>query len=443
VVNISDLSYEYEIASVFPLNYRNLSFPHFGVPGDYLLSSTEGLTFYPNYIQQKEHWAIYNGTTAMIKWLESNNIKAEISGAGKTLLQMLHSFKGIISVSAIANPEMVQLLNKMAHKQIHHEDKEDDIPKEYNGRTTDFNLLKKTINDGEPERRKQLGYQIASLNECNVIRLGLEVKCIECGHKTWYSLDSIRYKLICENCLEEYSFPVGDPTNNKLNWSYRLIGPFNKPDYAQGCYTSALVLRFFGIVLNRLDSSITLSTSLNMSLSPKETIEADFLLWYQRKNIWHESHKPTLVFGEAKSFGKESFLKKDIGQLKKLALKFPGSVIVFATMKDCLTKKEKAYISSLALWGREITSYNKGRAYIVVLTGTELFSRKDIKKVWTDKGGMHAELIKNISFEIGELEILAEITQQLYLDLPTYHEWRRVKYLKKKNKRLRSGATSE
>ena len=81
------------------------------------------------------------------------------------------------------------------------------------------------------------------------------------------------------------------------------------------------------------------------------------------------------MFGEAKSFGKEVFKQDDVDNMKLLAESFPGSILVFATMKEELSEEEIDRIRKLAYWGR---GYDKERrqtrAPVIVLTGTELFS---------------------------------------------------------------------
>ena len=60
---------------------------------------------------------------------------------------------------------------------------------------------------------------------------------------------------------------------------------------------------------------------------------------------------------------------------------------------------------------------------VIVLTGTELFADRYLKKAWEDFGGKHSEMIKHPSTNIDDLWTLAEITQQLYLGMPSYWRW--------------------
>src|SRR5215831_7182347 len=85
-------------------------------------------------------------------------------------------------------------------------------------------------------------------------------------------------------------------------------------------------------VLGQIDrAETTWSAGQLLLLEPKKNVEADFLLWYQRKQLLGNDYPTDLVFGEAKSFGKERFKPEDIDRMKQLALRFPGSIFVFAT----------------------------------------------------------------------------------------------------------------
>ena len=67
--------------------------------------------------------------------------------------------------------------------------------------------------------------------------------------------------------------------------------------------------------------------------------------------MFGRSEEPLLVFGEAKSFAAEGFTSADIDRMSKVAEKFPGAFIVFATLKDELSDAEKSSIGDLAMRG--------------------------------------------------------------------------------------------
>ena len=290
-----------------------------------------------------------------------------------------------------------------------------------------------------------------------VIELGMEIKCDKCNKKSWYSLKRLDYSLVCDFCFKSYNFPMIDPIleeNKYSKWSYRVIGPFSLLDYAQGGYAVALSIHFFTNIIGRyearrspmdpywhnspekskLDDKVTWSTGWELTLTSEENpIEVDFILWSQRWNQWKVEHS-NIIFGEAKSYGR--FEKKDIDNMKKLAEIFPGSILVFATMKEYndFSNTEKERIKRLAEWGREHNrATQKSRALVMVLTGTELFTRSYLSIAYDEKIKKLEEQGKKEQVKkyrkIYNLLIgnnspflrprnLAYLTQYLYLNIP-------------------------
>ena len=116
-----------------------------------------------------------------------------------------------------------------------------------------------------------------------------------------------------------------------------------------------------------------------------------------------------------------------------LAEAFPGSILVFATMKEELCQEEIIRIKELAEWGREYDPEKRQTlAPVIVLTGTELFTTGSLTNSWKSKGGKHKDMAKRISQGKSNLRILANFTQHLYLGLellpygPTIEQPRRT-----------------
>ncbi len=164
---------------------------------------------------------------------------------------------------------------------------------------------------------------------------------------------------------------------------------------------------------------------MKLALKSGKEAEADFLLWYQRRRVIENDYGVELLFGESKSFASDSFKDKDLRNLQNLALEFPGSILVCATMKEELDPDEKGRIAKLALWGRKSISSGITRAAVVVLTGTEIFqfTNLGLHYVWKQKGGKRAQLIQPAYIREDNLRVLADLTQQVYLGLPSYGEW--------------------
>jgi hypothetical protein len=429
VVNLSDWSFKDEVTTIYPDNLFNPSFPRISQQGK-MRTNSEGLIIFPRHKESKDFWTLSDGTSAMINYLNIKKMKAEISDAGKTLQQIVRTIGGLHSARLIANPKLLELLNKMAHKQVKSEKNENEIVKEYLGRTVQYSEINKLINE-ITQSQFFSSTDLASLISNKVIQLGLEVECEQCGNRNWYLINNLDYKLSCENCLNQYDFPSANPTNRKINWSYRVIGPFSKPDYAGGGYSAALALRLFRDNLGSFsDSKISWSTSLNLETGNKQKWEIDFLLWYQRERIIENNYRIEFIAGESKSFGMQSFRRKDVQSLKRMATFFPGSILVFATMKNELSKEEKQIITPLALWGRESLKNGKTRAPVVILTATELFATDDLRSIYTNKGGQFAKIVSPAYVDLGNLRVLSNITQQIHLGMNSYHSWLEEKYKK-------------
>ena len=157
-------------------------------------------------------------------------------------------------------------------------------------------------------------------------------------------------------------------------------------------------------------------------------------LRYQRRSVIDDAQDAftDLVFGEAKSFGRDTFKPEDVGNLRALAERFPGAVLAFTTLRlpNELSSTELESIRTLALWGREYVDGDfRTRAPVVVLTGIELFAGFSLDVAWKKAGGEHAQFGEARRLETDNLRILADVTQQLYLGLPSgTHPWHQAKW---------------
>lgn len=196
-------------------------------------------------------------------------------------------------------------------------------------------------------------------------------------------------------------------------------------------------------MVGRHDNAVTWSSGQELTFATGKKVEADFILWYQRRQTFGPDYPTEIVFGEAKSFGRDGsqhpsratgkaatkgdvIKQDDVERMKALAEAFPGAVLVFATMKEAseLTNDEVARLRKLAEWGRGyMRESRRTRAPVIVLTGTELFAGYSLHSAWKEKGGKHERLISPGYVQLDQLKTLADLTQQLYLDMPPYHLW--------------------
>jgi len=420
VVRLTDWTHAGQIATVFPCDYKNPALPKFSLPLNHLLPTTEGFVIFPRFKNLPERWDMLDGTTAINKWLKTRQVNAALSDAGRATQQIIQTLGGFWGVASFAHPKIVKLLNDISRKPIsrsaHHQEFKNKVQ----------NATKDDI-----WRHRNL----ENLVEKGAVELGLELRCTKWSSWSWYSLKQLDYQMMCSLCLRQFSFPIVEPSaSSNSRWAYRLVGPFALPDYARGGYAASLSIRFFSELVGFHNVEVTWSAGQELELAPTDKLESDFILWYQRKQTFGNDYPTEIVFGEAKSFGKEVFQAEDVAAMKKLAIRFPGSILVFSTMKEAdeLSKDEVGRIAKLAEWGREyVWDRRQTRAPVIVLTGTELFASHPFREAWKEKGGRHAQLIEPGWVREENLRVLANMTQQLYLNMPSYETWRDAKWRKK------------
>jgi hypothetical protein len=426
VVRLSAWSSTDRVATTFPCNYRNPSYPRLVLGGEHLLPTAEGLVFFSKYHGIHQYWSLPDGTTAINDWFKACKISARLSDSGRATQQIIQTLGGFWGVRSIASLGVIELLNEMTRKPI--------------SRSVPYAEFKNKIHNATKDDERWRGKEYETLVERNAVQLGLELKCPKCGNWSWYSIKQVDYTLTCDLCLKQFTFPIIDPGSNKNSkWAYRVIGPFALPNYAGGGYAASLAIRFFAEVVSSFDRShVTWSSGQELILPADRKVEADFILWYQRKQILEPDYPTEVVFGEAKSLGKEVFKDDDVDRMKVLAEAFPGAVLVFATLKEAaqLSKNEISRIRKLAEWGRDYDRENhRTRAPVILLTGTELFTPYYLQESWKSKGDKRAALIEPGYIDISHLPTLADFTQQVYLDMPSYHEWSEARWKKRVERR--------
>ncbi|HEY8162851.1 MAG TPA: hypothetical protein VIF34_11370 [Methylocystis sp.] len=421
VVRLRNWARDGEFATAYPCDYRAPMLPYFGLPihPEQYLSTAEGIVVFPWHRNSSEHWSIPGCASAIVQWFGSKGIKAVDSDAGRATRQIIKTLGGFREVSCIAHADVVELLNKMSRKPalkgMHHQEVRNRV--------------------GRALGADRLGFE--TLVERRAIDLGLELKCTRCGSLGWYPLSKFDHEITCGLCLRPFPFPAADP-GTETSWAYRPAGPFALGDYANGGYAAALSIRFFATLFGS-DHETTWSAGLDLYPAPKQKLEADFTVWRQERRFEGPDRPTDVIFGEAKSFGKDATQEddggarkivpdivedKDVERMRTLATLFPGSILVFSTMKPMLSETEVSRLAKLAKWGRERDGDNRrSRAPVIILTGTELFAHPSLHRTWRDKGGLHARFSEEQAPHSGSLRVLADQTQQLYLGLPSYGEW--------------------
>lgn len=369
------------------------------------------------FLSQHANWRIHipipKAEDAFKAWLKDSGFEAELSSSGRIAKQMTKRLGGIWGLQTIANEELINLLRDM-------EDGKEIEKDSFWGR------ISKIANTGffKNEPAKLLKHYV----DIGMFRLGATIQCPICSHRSRYAVDNLKYKLQCNNCLDGFDLPSYSP--DEIKWSYRTFGPFSLSGAAEGAYSTLLVLRLFSKVL---DAGTTPMMSFITKIDgSKKEIDLGLLLKESRFN--HEE-EVRVVFAECKTYN--HFEKSDVDKLAKLAKRFPGAILVFATLRDSLTTKEKKLLKPLVNRCRRYWKAEQPYNPVLILTKTELFASMAIEYAWRDAGDEKYKKFADRHFYTDRVLHICDATQQLYLDMRPWHDEvrerfeRRRKLLKK------------
>ena len=335
---------------------------------------------------------------------------------------MLQHLRGLNGLRLVAYPDTLKLLNAMAvgmriRNQCKAEVEEIFDPRTRTEKHWRDHLAKRR------NRRSLWSFDLSDFTDRNVLRLGITTRCPSCTVANWHSLSTVDYVVSCERCLEKYSFPQGALDSANGNWRYRVIGPFSTPGFAHGSYGALLALNALRGV-GHGSERMTYSPALELRLDDGAPCEVDYAAWVSHPSEDRVDH-PSLVFGEAKSFGEGDLIgPRDLTQLRRVATRFPGAVIVISVMREEFTLGEVRILLPFVRWARRLDANWMPTNPVVLLTGVELFHEFDIESTWKDRGGRY-ETFANYHSSHSLLR-LAEATQAIYLGLPLFVEDQRA-----------------
>ena len=417
VVNLSAFR-RHDIATVLPFNVTDPTWPRVDHLGERVVVGTEGWSFAQIHKESTETIQLQTQEEAVIGSLKQLGVEAHLSEPGRIAKQVLHHLGGTWGIHLLADSDTLKLLNEMAGG-VRKRGKDDGEIEEVFGRRSRSAKQWQDLIARRRERRPLPEIDISHFTDRNVLRLGLTTTCPHCTAENWHSLTVADYEISCERCLERYPFPQGALRSNNGNWSYRVIGPFSAPDYARGSYGALLALNvLYDIGFSH--SEMTFSPALELRVDDGSPCEADYVAWISSQSMGETLH-PELVIGEAKSLGDGDLIKlHDLTQLRRIAKKLPGATIVISVMRDEFTEGEKSMLLPFVKWTRRLDKNWEPTNPVILLTGVELFYKLNLSSTWKDKGGRHA---KFASYEYRHrLRRLAEATQAIYLDLPSFSE---------------------
>lgn len=334
---------------------------------------------------------------------------------------MLEHLGGLRGVGLLADVDTLKLLNKMAGGLRRKRNEEETVEENFELRTAPL----KDWTDLISQRKEKWKYSgdLHRFTSSNVIRLGIETECLHCNAKNWTTLAAVDYRVVCERCLKSYDFPEAGLREHNRNWTYRVVGPFSVPDYGRGSYGAILALRVLSQYRSSMDR-MTFATAMNLNFDGM-TREVDFIAWHTEGHMRDTHRPPQLVIGEAKSFGQGELIdSRELAKLKQVASKLPGAVVVIAVLRDHFTKAEKQVLAKFVKWGRRVNIYGEPTNPVLLLTSHELTMQLYISTRWKELGGKHAKFAD--PNYVRTLSDFADSTQQIYLDIPSFQQERRI-----------------
>jgi hypothetical protein len=430
IIRFKDFYKRYDCPSVLPRNLKD-AYHIFGAHSfDKVWISSEGINIPCEHYEWSHYFEIPTNFKVFETWFKQNGFEIELSGAGRILLKIIDSVGGIHGVRTFLDEEIIRLLDNMSHAAVELEIEGSDQGASKSKVRAKTVVIKKwkdlliKLNHNSPKIAER---HLRNLLNYKILKGGVTLQCPECAQRTWYSLDDLSDRVICERCLEKFDFPIVTPVSES-NWHLRTIGPFSVENYAQGGYCVALSLMLLG---GRHSSSNEMTWIPSFSIKDKndKSLEADFSIFLSQGRLGQI--KPSIiVFGECKTFNK--FTIKDVKRMREIADSFPGAVIAFCTLRMNLTDREKKIIAPLARKGRNHFKAERWINPVLILTGIELFNKFEPPSCWKDKGAPYNAFAGNWHVH-NDIQELCNATQQMHLGIESYLDW----YEQKRQKRLK------
>jgi hypothetical protein len=346
-------------------------------------------------------------------WLKDLGWNVTLSSAGLLAKQIHKKLDGFVGM--LTNEKLLGLFEYMNGGTVKQDGSSTADNKIFQERDLTIGEVKTRLNDKGKNNLHDF------LVEKGVFKIGLRIQCKHCLRNSWFTLESIREKIVCPRCLND--FPAIGNIDNSV-WCYKTAGPFSVPNYADGAYAVLLTTDFLN---DRKMTTMRITPALSFiaEAPSKVNIEADMAAFWQ-ESIYGEK-KDGILFCECKSYG--IFQKKDFNRMNYLAKTFPGAVLIFSTLRKTLTKEEIIGITKITKAGRKYWKAERPINPVLILTGNELLSHFGPPYCWEDS-------IKKKFNRVHGLIGLSDATQQLYLNLPSWEVEQHEKWEKGREKRM-------
>ena len=356
---------------------------------------------------------------------EASGFALVLSPAGRVCEQIIAAVGSLGAIGLVArSPHLLGMLDRLAHEELEVEleesgeepEKRKKVPKAF----IPLRQILPILGKSNPGNESVTGPHLGALIRSNVLKLGMALKCSECLHTSWFSLEDLAPTMRCPRCLTDFSFPAGLPPERA--WAYRVTGPFATARYAHGAYCVAAALQF-------LDEKIAYRSSwlpsFEMVKNGVPQFEADFGM-FVGPGATDLITSPYLIIGECKSFNR--FEKKDFERAQKAAEMYPGAVLCFCTFNESLEPYEIRGLKRITEAGRNTLDVGKQLNPVLILTARELFGQfklDDFSSLYGDKSQYADSILLR-----GDMCEICEFTQQLYLGMKSSHEVYQEKHRK-------------
>jgi hypothetical protein len=364
------------------------------------VASPNGLAYFASEQEDKVSMTIPASMEVAEAWFLDKGAKIKMSSAGKLGSQLLKSIGGIYGTNFLVNQGIRPVLQLFENGKVVLKD-------------TLLGEIKKQWNQ-KRFQTKDAREVISHLIHKKIIEFGVELQCPFCQQRSFYMVTDLSNQISCTICHNKYHLPSDNPDD--IKWAYRGLGPFSRGNKADGLLSVLLALRFFKISMN--PSKVTALFSFEVLNKSVAEHEVDMAIFYNQEHS--SSNNPDLFLLECKTQNK--FEKKDIDKMKQLGRRFPGAILVFATLKIALSPEEVGGIRKL------VNFFRRGNGPrpinpVMILTGNELLPNSRFNPL----ASIETLLKSNMRYD-DEIGFTADATCVHYLQLRPFHELLQEKF---------------
>jgi len=242
---------------------------------------------------------------------------------------------------------------------------------------------------------------IKSFLDKGIIQAGLRVQCTLCSQYSFYTLNEAGTQVRCPICQSNFHIPLHDP--DQIKWAYQGLGIFTRNNKSDGIISVLLTLRFFNINLGHRPKTTSM-LSFEVRKGGNILYEIDLAVLFK-----NDRHTPTeYFFCECKT--EIDFKRKDFDTMKEIGIEFPGSILVFATLKSILSENEKTELIKFVKFFRTKNG-KRPRNPVLILT------KKELVEEFFGTGHLKDMMIDH-SIHRDDILLLCEATCEYHLGLP-------------------------